>query len=257
MVRALVAGRINDMNILLLNAGSSSLKCTLLEAANRKVIANGLADWAGPVTNYAYAGPDGKVHSEKVSWTGHAEAVRRVFHDLKHAAPVALPEHSALAAVGHRVVHGGQFTSSVRVTPAIRSRITSLADLAPLHNPPSLETLAAAEAELPGVPHVAIFDTAFHATLPPEARTYPVPGRWTRDWGIRRFGFHGLSHAYCSRRATELLGRPPDGLRLVICHLGHGCSASAVRGGRCVDTTMGFTPLEGLMMGTRSGSIDP
>src|SRR5215831_12926878 len=245
------------MNILLLNAGSSSLKCTLLEAANRKVIANGLADWAGPVTNYAYAGPDGKVHSEKVSWTGHAEAVRRVFYDLLHAAPVALPSHSAVAAVGHRVVHGGQFTSSVRVTPAIRSRITSLADLAPLHNPPSLETLAAAEAALPGVPQVAVFDTAFHATLLPEARIYPVPGSWTRDWGIRRFGFHGLSHAYCSQRAAELLGRPPESLRLVICHLGHGCSASAVRGGRCVDTTMGFTPLEGLMMGTRSGSIDP
>jgi acetate kinase len=145
----------------------------------------------------------------------------------------------------------------VRITPEIRSRITALADLAPLHNPPSLETLAAAEAELPGVPHAAVFDTAFHATLAPEAWTYPVPEKWTRDWGIRRFGFHGLSHAYCSRRAAELLGRPSEGLRLVICHLGHGCSASAVRGGRSVDTTMGFTPLEGLMMATRSGSIDP
>jgi acetate kinase len=189
-----------------------------------------------------------------------------------HAEPAALSEDSALAAVGHRVVHGGQFTSSVRITPAIRSRISALADLAPLHNPPSLATLAAAEAELPAVPHVAVFDTAFHATLPPEARTYPVPTSWTRDWGIRRFGFHGLSHAYCSRRAAEMLvgriSKPSqggrisnpshtEGLRLVICHLGHGCSAAAVRGGRCVDTTMGFTPLEGLMMGTRSGSIDP
>jgi acetate kinase len=107
------------------------------------------------------------------------------------------------------------------------------------------------------VPHVAVFDTAFHATLPQEAWNYPVPERWTREWGIRRFGFHGLSHAYCSRRAAEMLGRPLNALRLVICHLGHGCSASAVSGGRCVDTTMGFTPLEGLMMGTRSGSIDP
>jgi acetate kinase len=145
----------------------------------------------------------------------------------------------------------------VRITPQIRSRITALADLAPLHNPPSLETLAAAETELPGVPHVAVFDTAFHATLPPEARTYPVPASWTHDWGIRRFGFHGLSHAYCARRAADMLGRPTEDLRLVICHLGHGCSAAAVRGGRCIDTTMGFTPLEGLMMGTRSGSIDP
>src|SRR6516225_4034311 len=240
------------MNILLLNAGSSSLKCTLMDAANGTAIARGLADWAGSATDYQYAGPDGRQHSEKVSWKEHADAVRRVLHDLRHTEPAALPEPSALAAIGHRVVHGGQFTSSVRITPEIRSRITALADLAPLHNPPSLATLAAAEAELPGVPQVAVFDTAFHATLSPEARTYPVPDKWTREWSIRRYGFHGLSHAYCSRRAAELLGRPAEGLRVVICHLGHGCSASAVRGGRCVDTTMGFTPLEGLMMGTRS-----
>jgi acetate kinase len=245
------------MNILLLNAGSSSLKCTLMESADHRSIAGGLADWAGSATRYEYAGPDGKKHAEEVSWRGHAQAVRRFLHDLRQIDPPALPERSAPAAVGHRVVHGGPFTSSVRITPEIRSRITALADLAPLHNPPSLETLAAAEAELPGVPQVAVFDTAFHATLPPEARTYPVPESWTRDWGIRRFGFHGLSHAYCSRRAAELLGRPPAELRLVICHLGHGCSATAVRGGVSVDTTMGFTPLEGLMMGTRSGSIDP
>src|SRR5262249_19240521 len=145
-----------------------------------------------------------------------------------------------LAAVGHRVVHGGPFTSSVRITAEIRSRITALADLAPLHNPPSLETLSAAEAELPGGSHLAVFDTGFLARLRPEAYTYPVPQTWTRDWGIRRFGFHGLSHAYCSRRAAELLGKPAADLRLVICHLGHGCSASAVHGGQCVDTTMGF-----------------
>ena len=245
------------MNILLLNAGSSSLKGTLMESADGQAGARGLADWAGSVTHYQYAGPDGREHSEEVSWKGHAAAVRRFLHDLMHAEPVALRDRASLAGVGHRVVHGGPFTSSVRITPEIRSRITALADLAPLHNPPSLEALAAAEAELPGVPHVAAFDTTFHATLPPEARTYPIPARWTRDWGIRRFGFHGLSHAYCSHRAAELLGRPAEGLRLVICHLGHGCSASAVRDGRCVDTTMGFTPLDGLMMGTRSGSIDP
>jgi acetate kinase len=245
------------MNILLLNAGSSSLKCTLMEATGGAAIGRGLADWAGSATQYQYVGPGGREHSEKVSWRGHADAVRRVLHDLRHTEPAALPEGSALAAVGHRVVHGGQFTSSVRITPEIRSRLTALTDLAPLHTPPSLATLAAAEAELPDVPQVAVFDTAFHATLPPEARTYPVPENWTRDWGIRRFGFHGLSHAYCSRRAAELLGRPLESLRLVICHLGHGCSASAVRGGRCVETTMGFTPLDGLMMATRSGSIDP
>jgi acetate kinase len=245
------------MKVLLFNAGSSSLKCTLVDSENRTVVASSLTDWGGSATRYHYSGPDGKVQSEEVSWKGHAEAVGRVLDDLTRVEPVALPDRSGLAAAGHRVVHGGPFTSSVRITPEIRTRITALTDLAPLHNPPSLKTLAAAEAELPGVPHVAVFDTAFHATLPPEAWTYPVPEIWTRDWGIRRFGFHGLSHAYCSRRAAELLGRPPDDLRLVTCHLGNGCSAAAVCGGRSVDTTMGFTPLEGLMMGTRSGSIDP
>lgn len=245
------------MHILLLNAGSSSLKSTLLDAADERVLADSLADWAGAATHYQFTGPDGREHAEDVAWNGHAQAVQRVLHDLLHAEPIALPEPSALGAVGHRVVHGGQYTSSVRITPDVRQRIAALSDLAPLHNPPSLATLAAAEAALPDVPHVAVFDTAFHATLAPEAWTYPIPNQWTRAWGIRRYGFHGLSHAYCSRRAAELLGRPLEELRLVTCHLGHGCSASAVRGGRSVDTTMGFTPLDGLMMGTRSGSIDP
>jgi len=245
------------MRILLLNAGSSSLKATLVDTSDDRTLASGLADWAGSVTRYRYSGPDGNERSAEVSWKGHAKAVQRFVLDLIQVKPAALPDLSALRAVGHRVVHGGPFTSSVRITSEVRSRLAALADLAPLHNPPSLETLAAAEAELPGVPHVAVFDTAFHATLPPEAWTYPVPESWTRDWGIRRFGFHGLSHAYCARRAAEMLGRRSEDLRLVICHLGHGCSAAAVQGGRSVDTTMGFTPLEGLMMGTRSGSIDP
>ena len=157
------------MYVLLLNAGSSSLKCTVMAAADCTVLADSLTDWAGAVTHYRYAGPDGKGRSEDVSWKGYAPAVQRVLYDLTHVEPVALSERSTLAAVGHRVVHGGQFTSSVRITLEIRSRIAALADLAPLHNPPSLATLAAAEAELPGVPQVAVFDTAFHATLPPEA----------------------------------------------------------------------------------------
>ena len=241
------------MNILVAQcAGSSSLKAALMESADGTVIESGLGDWAGSAPHYQFAGPDGKERSESVPWQGHARAVERFVADLPAA------QRSTLAAVGHRVVHGGQFSSSVRITSEIRSRISALAELAPLHNPPSLETLAAAEAELPGVPHVAVFDTAFHATLPPEAKTYPVPDHWTRDWGIRRYGFHGLSHAYCSRaQAAELLPKATEELRVVVCHLGHGCSASAVHGGKSVDTTMGFTPLDGLMMATRCGSIDP
>jgi acetate kinase len=245
------------MNILLLNAGSSSLKATLMDSANGNVIAHGQAEWAGGATRYQYAAPNGKRSSEEVNWTGHAAAVRRFVADLLHTEPVALSRRSALSAIGHRVVHGGPFTSSVAITPMVRSQITALADLAPLHNPPSFQTLAATEAEFSDVPQVAVFDTAFHATLPPEAYTYPVLASWTRDWGLRRYGFHGLSHAYCSRRAAEMLSQPIEELRLVICHLGHGCSAAAVQGGRCIDTTMGFTPLDGLMMATRSGSLDP
>jgi acetate kinase len=245
------------MNILLLNAGSSSLKGTLVESTSRREVARGLADWAGSTVRYEYVAPDGKTVSEEVHWKGHAQAVHRFVSDLFNHGPKALPNHSDLRGVGHRIVHGGPFTSSVRITPEIRARIAALAELAPLHNPPSLDTLAAAEEELPRTPHVAVFDTAFHSTLPPEAHTYPVPAQWTDDWGIKRFGFHGLSYAYCAKRAAEMLKRPLHELRLVICHLGNGCSAAAVQGGRSIDTTMGFTPLEGLMMGTRSGSIDP
>ena len=143
----------------------------------------------------------------------------------------------------------------MRITPEVKRAIAELAELAPLHNPAGLDGITVAEQVLPGVPQVAAFDTAFHATLSEAARTYPVPRKWRREWGIRRYGFHGLSHSYCAGRAAEMVGR--QDLRLVIAHLGNGASMSAVRNGICVDTSMGFTPLEGLMMGTRSGTIDP
>jgi acetate kinase len=240
--------------VLLINAGSSSIKCTLMESDGRAVLARASADWAGSVTRYERSGPGAEHVSEQGAFRGHGEAVRRVLGDL---AATSGTRSELCAAVGHRMVHGGEFTAPVRITSEVRSRVASLAELAPLHNPPGLEALAAAESALPQVPHVAVFDTAFHATLPPAARTYPLPSTWTEEWGIRRFGFHGLNHAYCASRAAEMLGRHVEELRLVICHLGHGCSATAVRGGRSIDTTMGFTPLEGLMMATRSGSVDP
>ncbi|HEY2414943.1 MAG TPA: acetate kinase [Pirellulaceae bacterium] len=245
------------MTILLLNAGSSSLKCTLMRAADRAVIAQGAADWAGGSAKYEYAGPDKNTRTETVAWRSYSDAVKRFIRDLTETEPPALLDKNDIAAVGHRFVHGGPFTSSVEITDEIHDRLKALADLAPLHNPPSLETFEATQQELPGPPHVAVFDTTFHATMPQEAWNYPVPNRWTHEWGLRRYGFHGLSHAYCSRRAAEMIGEPIDQLRLVTCHLGHGCSATAVKHGRSVDTTMGFTPLEGLMMGTRSGSVDP
>jgi len=178
--------------------------------------------------------------------------------DLARRAPVdAKPQ--AIRAVGHRVVHGGaELHASVRIDAKVQEAIEQATELAPLHNPPALATILVARRRFARIPQVAVFDNTFFAALPPRAHVYPLPYEWHTDWGIRRFGFHGLSHQYCSERAAELLGRPKDpSLRLVILHLGNGCSASAVVGGKPVATTMGFTPLEGLMMGTRSGSIDP
>lgn len=163
-----------------------------------------------------------------------------------------------VAAVGHRVVHGGsRFRDPTVIDGEVEQAIGELTRLAPLHNAPALAGIEAARRALPDVPHVAVFDTAFHATLPDEAAVYPVPRHWAEEWGVRRFGFHGLSVAWCAERAPTLLGRRRDGLRLVVCHLGGGCSVTGVLDGRSVDTTMGFSPLEGVAMATRSGSIDP
>jgi acetate kinase len=161
-----------------------------------------------------------------------------------------------LNAVGHRVVHGGDFyRAAVRITDEVKRDIEALTELAPLHNMVSLEVIEATQTTMPRVPQFATFDTAFHATLSPAARTYAVPHSWTTDWHLRRYGFHGLSHSYCATRASEMMAR--GNLRLIILHLGNGASASAVRDGICVDTSMGFTPLDGLVMGTRSGAVDP
>jgi acetate kinase len=214
------------VKVLVVNAGSSSLKLRLLDDTDALLASADLpADASGVVA--------GAVTAAVRGW------------------PV--PD-----AIGHRVVHGGaRFTSPVRVNASVRAQLDELTALAPLHQPKSLTALDAVSAVYPDVPAVACFDTAFHATLPDAASTYPVPREWRTRYGVRRYGFHGLSHAYSSARAAELLGRSADGLRLVTCHLGAGASLAAVVGGRSVDTTMGFTPLEGLMMATRSGSVDP
>src|SRR5262245_34321437 len=242
------------MQVLLLNAGSSSLKCTLVDSATKAVVGWACADWAGSTARYQRSRREGEQVVEEVSWSDHREALRIALRDLG-----LLPGCGSLfvGAVGHRIVHGGDFSASVRVGPEVRARIAALAELAPLHNPPGLDTLTAAQTALPDVPHVAVFDTAFHATIPCTAGLYAIPMHWSAVWGARRYGFHGLSHSYCARRAASLLGRRAEQLRLVICHLGSGCSAAAVLHGRSIDTTMGFTPLDGLMMATRCGALDP
>jgi acetate kinase len=213
------------VRVLVVNAGSSSLKLSVLAGQRR--------EWASDI-----AAPGGRLDEAAV-----ADAVGRL---------------GPLDAVGHRIVHGGtEFTAPVVVDRDVRARLDALTDLAPLHQPKSLQALDAVTAVVPGCPAVACFDTAFHAGMPPAAATYALPREWRRRWDLRRFGFHGLSHSYASRRAAELLGADRSGLRIVTCHLGAGASLAAVQGGRSVDTTMGFTPLEGLVMATRSGSVDP
>ena len=214
------------MRVLVVNAGSSSLKLRLLGADDALLATADLPAPGGVAAREAIA--------------------------------AAIDGLGAVDAVGHRIVHGGtEFTDAVRIDARVRSRLEALTDLAPLHQPKALTALDAVSACLPDVPSVAAFDTAFHASLPAEAATYAIPREWRSRWPLRRFGFHGLSHAYASRRAASLLGRPCEELRIVTCHLGAGASLAAVMGGRSVDTTMGFTPLDGLVMATRSGSIDP
>ena len=217
--------------VLVVNAGSSSLKLRVLDPADTVTAS---ADLPAP---------------REPAPRGSAEDA---------AVKSAIESFGPVDAVGHRVVHGGTlYTGPVVVDEQVRKRLESLTDLAPLHQPKSLAALDAVQSVLPGIPAVACFDTAFHATIPAAAATFALPQEWRTRWSLRRFGFHGLSHSYVARRAAELLGRPAGGLRLVSCHLGAGASLAAIDRGRSVDTTMGFTPLDGLVMATRSGSVDP
>ncbi|MEZ4553006.1 MAG: acetate/propionate family kinase [Dehalococcoidia bacterium] len=215
-----------DMSILVVNAGSSSLKLRVLDGDDEVI--------------------------------EHADLPAIEDADDLDAIRALLDRHPSVGAMGHRVVHGGAvFRETTLVTDEVVERLRGVSDLAPLHNPSALAGLEAMRAAAPDLPNLVCFDTAFHSTLRREATTYAVPRRWTEEWGIRRYGFHGLSHAYVARRVPELLGRPAAGLRIVSCHLGAGASLCAIQDGRSVDTTMGFTPLEGLVMATRSGSLDP
>ncbi|MHB1876525.1 MAG: acetate/propionate family kinase [Streptosporangiaceae bacterium] len=219
--------------VLVVNAGSSSLKLSVIDSGGAVADRRDIDHWDG---------------------TPDAPAVTSYLSGLADS-----PLAPRLAAAGHRVVHGGdRFTAPTLVDPTVRAAIEDLTTLAPLHQPRALAGLDAAAAALPDLPQVACFDTAFHATLPPEAATYALPADWRERFGLRKYGFHGLSHGYAARRAAELLGAgDPGGFRVVTCHLGAGSSLAAVSGGRSVETTMGFTPVDGLVMATRSGSVDP
>src|SRR5262245_55635240 len=242
--------------ILVLNAGSSSLKFSLFDTEDEILIADGSIDWLRKPAQLVFRAANRPEIRDELKLEKHADAVARILGNLQAGPSAPLQSLKDLQAVGHRIVHGGdRYTSAVMITSEVKRTIEELTELAPLHNPASLEGINAVEQALPGVPQVAAFDTAFHATLPEAARTYAIPQKWTREWGIRRYGFHGLSHSYCSTEAAKRIGRLD--LRLVIAHLGNGASVSAVHDGVCVDTSMGFTPLEGLVMATRSGTVDP
>ncbi len=211
--------------ILVCNAGSSSLKFSLFDAEDEVLLADGGIDWLTKPARLVFRGANQPEIREELKLEKHADAVARILDDLQAGASAALQSAEDLRAVGHRVVHGGdRYTSAVRITPEVKRTIEELTELAPLHNPASLEGINAVEQVLPKVLQVAAFDTAFHATLSEAARTYPLPQKWTGEWGIRRYGFHGLSHSYCTGQAAKIIGR--RGLRLVIAHLGNGASVA-------------------------------
>lgn len=242
-------------HVLVLNTGSSSIKYELLDATTSRRAATGLVERIGE--REGAIAHDGE---KPWRWAGVIPDHQAGLEAMRRAFTEAGPDLAALApaAVGHRVVHGGSgFGDAVLIDDDVIARIEEFVPLAPLHNPAGITGIRVARRLFPDVPHVAVFDTGFHRTLPPHAHTYAVPRSWTRDLGVRRYGFHGISFAHVSRRTAELLGRPPGELNLIVLHLGNGASAAAIEGGASVDTSMGMTPLEGLVMGSRSGDVDP
>lgn len=247
------------MNILVINCGSSSLKFQLINSESEQCIAKGLCERIGidgSMITYSPAG--GEKEKTVTPMPDHTEAIRLVLDALTNEKTGVLKSLDEIEAVGHRVVHGGEkFAASVIINEEVMVAIEECNELAPLHNPANLIGINACRSLMPNIPMVAVFDTAFHQTMPEEAYLYGLPYQYYRNYKIRRYGFHGTSHSYVSKRAAQVLGENYEDLKIIVCHLGNGASVSAVKNGKCVDTSMGLTPLEGLIMGTRSGDIDP
>lgn len=247
------------MKILVINCGSSSLKFQLIDSETEAVIAKGLCERIGMDGSQLIYTPAGGEKQVTVSpMEDHKKAVSLVIGALTDEKTGVLSSLSEIDAVGHRLVHGGEkFASSTLINEEVIAAITECNDLAPLHNPANLIGIRACQELMPGVPQAGVFDTAFHQTMPEEAYLYGIPYEYYEKYRIRRYGFHGTSHSYVSKRAADMLGKAYEDVKVIVCHLGNGASVSAVKNGKCVDTSMGLTPLEGLMMGTRSGDIDP
>ena len=246
------------MNVLVINAGSSSLKYQLLNPETEQVLAKGLCERIGIDGKFTYK-PEGKkaIKGADVAMPTHSEAIKAVLEALVDAENGVIGSMAEIDAVGHRVVHGGEkFSQSVLITDEVMAGIEECNDLAPLHNPANIIGIKACQDLMPNTPMVAVFDTAFHQTMPEVAYTYAIPREYYEKDKVRRYGFHGTSHKYVAGRAAAMLGKPAEELKLISCHLGNGSSVTAIDGGKSVDTSMGFTPIAGVPMGTRCGDID-
>ena len=246
------------MNILVINCGSSSLKYQLINAETESVLAKGLCERIGIDGRLVYTPAGGEKEISDLAMPTHTEAIQFVLDALTNEKTGVIKSLDEVGAVGHRVVHGGEkFAGSVVITEEVKAAIEECIDLAPLHNPANLIGIAACEQCMPGVPMVGVFDTAFHQTMPEEAYMYALPYEYYEKYKVRRYGFHGTSHSFVSKRLAEFLGKDVKDMKIIVCHLGNGSSITAVKNGVSIDTSMGFTPLEGVPMGTRSGDIDP
>ena len=246
------------MNVLVINCGSSSLKFQLINSESEAVLAKGLCERIGIDGRLTYQPAGGEKNVSEKAMPTHTEAIQFVIDALTDADTGVVKSLDEIGAVGHRVVHGGEkFAKSVVVTPEVKAAIAECNDLAPLHNPANLIGIEACESLMPGTPQVVVFDTAFHQTMPEKAYMYGLPYEYYEKYKVRRYGFHGTSHSFVSKRVAEIVGKPYNATKTIVCHLGNGASVSAVLNGESVDTSMGLTPLEGLVMGTRSGNIDP
>jgi len=246
------------MNILVINAGSSSLKYQMLESETHAVLAKGLCERIGIDGCIKHSPANKDAYTADISMPTHSEAIKAALELLTSPVYGVISSIDEIDAVGHRVVHGGEeFSSSVLITEQVIDALERCIPLAPLHNPPNIIGIMACQAIMPNIPMVGVFDTAFHQTIPPKAFLYALPYEYYTENKVRRYGFHGTSHYYVSQRAAALLGKPVEQLRLISCHLGNGSSVTAIKFGKSVETSMGFTPLDGLPMGTRCGAIDP
>ncbi|MGI6093946.1 MAG: acetate kinase [Lachnospiraceae bacterium] len=246
------------MNVLVINCGSSSLKFQLINSETEDVLAKGLCERIGIDGRLVYQPAGGEKETTEAAMPTHKQAIQMVLDALMNEKTGVIKSLKEVDAVGHRVVHGGEkFASSVVINEEVIAAIEECNDLAPLHNPANLIGIRACQELMPSTPMVAVFDTAFHQTMPEKAYLYGLPHEYYEKYGVRRYGFHGTSHSFVSKRAAEFLGKKAEDLKIIVCHLGNGASISAVDHGKCVDTSMGLTPLEGLIMGTRSGDLDP